>query len=158
MGCPSAYACFLTDQIEDPPMNPHINYLAIFVAAFIPMVLGAIWYGPLFGQKWMELEGKTEEELRASFNPAKSYGVTFLMAILMAFVLAHVLGTWTDAYGVGGALSGIQGGFWMWLGFVVTVSWQNVAFSGQNITLWVLNILYNLVALMMMGALLGSWV
>jgi len=138
-------------------MYPPINYLAVLVAAFIPMVLGALWYGPLFGKKWMELEGKTEEELRASFNPAKSYGITFVFSIVMAFVLVHVLNAWSDAYGVSGAMTGIQGGFWMWLGFVATVSWQQVAFSDQNTTLWILNVLYNLVALILMGALLGSW-
>jgi len=105
----------------------------------------------------MELIGKSEEELKASFNPMKSYGVTFVFALVMAFVLAHVLNAFGDAYGQTGALAGIEGGFWVWLGFVVTVSWQQVAFSGQNTMLWVLNVLYNLVALICMGALLGSW-
>ena len=121
------------------------------------MILGSIWYGPLFGKKWMELEGKTEEELKAGFNPMKSYGVTFVFALLMAYVLTHVLGAFSDAYGETGAMAGIQGGFWIWLGFVVTIGWQQVAFSGQNLTLWIINSLYNLVALASMGALLGSW-
>ena len=101
--------------------------------------------------------GKTEEELRAAFNPAKSYGVTFVFALILAYIMAHVLGAWHDAYQVTGAMTGIQGAFWMWLGFVVTVSWQQVAFSDQKVSLWILNILYNLVSLMAMGALLGSW-
>lgn len=138
-------------------MYPSVNFLAVLVAALIPMVIGSIWYGPLFGKKWMNLEGKTEEDLRASFNPMKSYGVTFVFAIVMAFVLTHVLNAWQDAYTVSGVMAGIQGGFWMWLGFVVTIGWQQVAFSGQNLTLWVLNTLYNLVTLMAMGALLGAW-
>lgn len=138
-------------------MYAPINYLAVFVAGIIPMIVGMIWYGPLFGQKWMELIDKNEEELKAGFNPMKSYGVTFLFSILMAFVLVHILNAWSDAYGVAGAMIGIQGAFWMWLGFVVTVSWQNVAFSGQNAMVWVLNILYNLVSLIGMGILLGAW-
>ena len=137
-------------------MYSSINYLAVFVAGLFPMVIGSIWYGPLFGKKWMALVGKTEEELRESFNPAKSYGVTLVFALIMSFILAHVLVAWNDAYAVTGAMTGIQGAFWMWLGFVVTVSWQQVAFSDQKIELWILNILYNLVSLIAMGALLGS--
>lgn len=138
-------------------MYPSINFLALLVAALIPMVLGSIWYGPLFGKKWMALEEKMEEELRASFNPTKSYGITFVFAFVMAFVLTHVLNAWEDAYSVNGLTAGIQAGFWMWLGFVVTIGWQNVAFSGQKLPLWVLNTLYNLITLMAMGALLGVW-
>ncbi|MBT3447764.1 MAG: DUF1761 domain-containing protein [Bacteroidetes Order II. Incertae sedis bacterium] len=138
-------------------MYSPVNYLAVLVAGLLPMLIGSFWYGPLFGKKWMSLMGKTEEELRASFNPAKSYGVTFVFALILAYMMAHVLGAWNDAYDVTGAMTGIQGAFWMWLGFVVTISWQQVAFSDQKVSLWILNILYNLVSLMAMGALLGSW-
>ena len=138
-------------------MYPSVNPLAVLVAALIPMIIGSVWYGPLFGEKWMALEGKTEDELRATFNPMKSYGVTFIFAIVMAFVLTHVLNAWEDAYSVTGLMAGIQGGFWMWLGFVVSIGWQQVAFSGQKTPLWTLNMLYNLVTLMAMGALLGVW-
>jgi len=138
-------------------MDAPINYLAVFVAGLIPMIVGSIWYGPLFGKKWMELEGKTEEELRAKFNPLKSYGVTFVFALLMAYVLLHVLNAFSDAYGMSGLTAGIQGGFWVWLGFVLTIGWQPVAFSGQSLALWLINSLYNLVTLVCMGALLSSW-
>ena len=138
-------------------MTSSANYLAILVAGFIPMILGSIWYGPLFGKRWMELMDISEEELKASFNPLQSYGVTFVFALVMAYILSHVLNAFGDAYGQTGLLAGIEGGFWAWLGFVVTVSWQQVAFSGQKIALWVLNALYNLIALICMGALLGSW-
>jgi len=138
-------------------MYPEINYLAVIVAGLIPMVIGAIWYGPLFGKKWMDLMGKSEEELKAGFNPAKSYGVTFVMAIITAYVMAHVLAAWGDAYGTEGLVAGIQTGFWIWLGFVLTIGWQRVAFENVNMTLWMLNTLYNLVTLILMGILLAVW-
>ena len=138
-------------------MYPDVNYIAVLVAGLIPMLVGSVWYGPLFGKKWMELMDLTEEEIKASFNPAKSYGVTLVFALVTSFVLVHVLNAWSDAYGVSGSMVGIQGAFWMWLGFVVTISWQQVAFSGQKLELWLLNISYNLVTLCGMGALLGAW-
>lgn len=36
-----------------------VNYLAILVAAVLSMVLGFLWYGPLFGKEWTKLMGVT---------------------------------------------------------------------------------------------------
>ena len=138
-------------------MYPEVNYLAVFVASLIPMVVGSLWYGPLFGQKWMGMIGKTEEELRADFNPAKTYGITWVFAFIMAYVMAHVLGTWNDAYGSEGWMAGVQAGFWLWLGFVLTIGYQRVVFENVSTGLWGLNTLYNLVTLMAMGILLSVW-
>ncbi len=137
-------------------MSPEINYWAILVAGTIPMIIGSLWYGPLFGKKWMDLMGKTEEELKAGFNPMKSYGVTFVFALLMAFVMVHFLAA-SEYFGVDGTMAGVETGFWLWLGFVLTIGWQSVAFEGQNMTVWILNSLYNLVTLLAMGALLAAW-
>jgi len=34
-----------------------INYLAVLVAVVLQFVLGFLWYGPLFGEPWMEMVG-----------------------------------------------------------------------------------------------------
>ena len=139
-------------------MNPYFpNIWAVLVAAVIPMVVGALWYGPLFGKKWLQMVEQTEEEIRATFNPTKSYGVTYLMAVLMAFVLAHILQAYDDAYTLSGWAAGMQGGFWIWLGFVLTIGWQAVSFENKKLGLYGLNMAYNLVTLLLMGALLGVW-
>ena len=41
----------------------NINFLAVIVAAFSAFFVGWIWYGPLFGKKWMELNGFTKENM-----------------------------------------------------------------------------------------------
>ena len=134
-----------------------INYLAVLVASLFPMVIGSLWYGPLFGKRWMALVEKSEEELRASFNPVKSYAVTWVFALLMAFVMAHVIDTWSFRFGDLGVMGGIQTGFWIWVGFVLTIGWQRVAFEDVKTALWTMNSLYNLIALMAMGVLLAIW-
>jgi hypothetical protein len=41
-----------------------LNYLAVVVAALVPIVLGALWYSPLlFADRWMRAVGRTREEL-----------------------------------------------------------------------------------------------
>ncbi len=133
------------------------NIIAVLVAGLIPMVIGSVWYGPLFGQMWINLTGKTEEEIRASIKPIKMYVVTFIMSLIMAYVLAHILEAFADAYDVTGLYAGIQGAFWVWLGFVFTVGYQAVAFGDKKLRLFGLNMAYNLVSLLGMGALIGIW-
>lgn len=133
------------------------NFLAVFVAGVIPMVFGFLWYGPLFGNMWMRLVETTEEEIRETLNPLKTYGVTFVLAVVMAYVLARIVLALQGAYEISGLMAGLQGGFWCWLGFVVVTKWQNVAFSDEKISVYALNMAFNLVSLLAMGALLGIW-
>ncbi len=131
--------------------------LAVLIAGLVPMVVGAFWYGPLFGKKWLEMMGKTEDEIKENFNPLKAYGISFIMALIMGYVLAHVLQAWDDAYGITGWAAGMQGAFWSWLGFVITIGYQSMAWEGKKFGLFAMNMAYNLVVLLGMGAILGIW-
>jgi len=133
------------------------NFLAVLVAGLVPMLVGSMWYGPVFGKKWMELVGKTEDDIKANFNPTKSYVVTFVMALLLAYVFAHVLEAFYQAYAITGIWYGMQGAFWMWLGFVLTIGYQQVAWNDEKLSLFFLNQAYNLVTLLLMGGILGVW-
>ncbi|MFN0174279.1 MAG: DUF1761 domain-containing protein [Saprospiraceae bacterium] len=67
------------------------NFIALVVAALVPMVLGFIWYHPkLFGTAWMRSAGLTDEILKTG-NMAVIFGVSFLMSIMLAFVM-NVIG------------------------------------------------------------------
>ena len=72
-----------------------VNYWAIASGAVLSMVFGAIWYGPLFGKKWMELIGVNSADLEARKKMQKSAGplylVQFLMTIFQVLVLAHLI-------------------------------------------------------------------
>lgn len=48
---------------------PDLNYLAILVAAIVPLFVGALWYGPLFGKRWLALMETTEEDIAKGFIP-----------------------------------------------------------------------------------------
>lgn len=150
-----------------PNFIPHIhpnaetmfqpNLVAILAAGLLPMLLGSLWYGPLFGKMWMNLIGKTEEEIRANMKPVKMYVVTFIMALIMAYVLSYAIEGFVAVFGKTGLLAGAQVGFWLWLGLVLTAGYQAVAFEDKNLRLFIINMAYNLVTLLAMGALLGVW-
>ena len=58
-----------------------INWIAVLVAAVSAFMIGGIWYGPLFGKKWMELVGKTEEDIKDA-NMLMIYGPVLVINIL----------------------------------------------------------------------------
>ncbi|MEK7250519.1 MAG: DUF1761 domain-containing protein [Bacteroidota bacterium] len=135
---------------------PHsdINWLAILVAAIIPMVVGGLWYSNmLFAKQWMALMGKTEEEIKKDFNPARTYGITFVMCIVMAYVMDYFVHYTMSAT----FLQGAKIGFALWLGMAVTTAYQSVTFQGVKQGLYTMNMGYNLVSMLLMGGVLAVW-
>lgn len=136
-----------------------VNYLAIFVAALLSMVLGSLWYGPIFGRTWMKMMGMNKESMKgiSSSEMGKLYGIQFIGSLLMAFVLSHAL-VFAKAYlGSTGVSAGFQTGFWNWLGFAAPVTLTTVLWEGKPWKLWLLNNGYYLTLLVMMGIVLSVW-
>ena len=132
-----------------------VNYLAVLVSAIISMIIGFLWYGPLFGKQWMALMGFKVKDMEKAKEKGMmtSYLAAFIGALLMAFVLAHVI----VAFEATTILEGIQGGFWVWLGFIVTTMLGSVLWEGKSIKLFWLNSIHSLVVLAITGAILAVW-
>ncbi len=61
-----------------------MNYLAILVAALIPLLTGMIWYNPkVCGTAWMNASGMTEEKAKGANMPL-IFGLTFIMSLLFS--------------------------------------------------------------------------
>jgi hypothetical protein len=129
-----------------------VNYLAVVVAAIIYMVLGFLWYGPLFGRQWMKLSNITPSGMSGGAMAKTTLG-SFIGALVMSYVLARVV-DWMGATTVG---TGIEAGCWMWLGFVATVTLNSIFYERRPVALYVLNNAYYLVALAIAGALFAVW-
>ena len=129
-----------------------VNLLAVLVAGIVPMIIGALWYGPLFGKRWMELMETTEEEVREGFNPLKTHGLGFLLSLVTAYVLAQLLAEYA-----GGAMVGVHVGLMALIAFVLPATHQSVAYEGRKAGLAWLNILFNGVALVAQGVVIASW-
>ena len=133
-----------------------VNYIAVLVAAIVNMVLGFLWYGPLFGKQWIQLmafDKKKMEEAKKK-GMTKTYIVAFISTLLMSYILAHFV-KYTQAATIA---EGITAGVWLWLGFIATVQLSMVLWEGKPVKLYLINIAYYLVALSVMGAILSVWV
>ena len=95
-----------------------INYLAVLVCAIVSMIVGFIWYGPLFGKKWLAVTGATDLDLEARKKMQQSamplYIVQFLLTLFQAWVLAYYIVGWKDA-------SGLTNALWIWAAFIMPV-------------------------------------
>jgi hypothetical protein len=71
---------------------PAVSLTATLLATVLGFGLGALWYGPLFGARWMAELGMSADELRKDFNPAKTYGATFVLGLVAAYVFGLFVG------------------------------------------------------------------
>jgi epoxyqueuosine reductase len=60
-----------------------INWLAVAVSAIANLVVGGLWYGPLFGRPWMKELGLTMEDVESG-PVSPGYLIAFVNSILMA--------------------------------------------------------------------------
>ena len=129
-----------------------LNWLAILVSLIANMIIGALWYGPIFGKRWMSELGLTMEDIQSG-SMWQPYSVAILNSFLMAFILANVI-AWTGTTGIA---NGLLLGLLMWVGFTGFTFAVNHAFEGRSIMLWVINSGIYLVGLLVMGAILAAW-
>ena len=136
-------------------LQVEINYWAVLVAAVVNFALGAVWYSPaLFGKRWLAIINKSEAELEEMKKGAtRGYVLSVVGALVMSFVLAHIVD-----YGQATTIaSGMQSGFWLWLGFVATTNLSSVLFEARPTGLYLISMGYYLVSLLIMGAILAIW-
>lgn len=65
------------------------NWLAVIAAAIAGFVAGGLWYGPLFGKKWMAAMGFSDADV-AGGSMVKIFGLTILLSIVSSAMLAHM--------------------------------------------------------------------
>ncbi len=129
-----------------------LNYPAILVSAIAYWMLGALWYGLLFGARWMVLENITVEQARAG-GSALPYLISFVLDLLIAFVLAQLC-SWRNANTAGrGAAVGVL----LWIGIAGPISYTTYMYEMRPKELFAINEFYSLVGLCLMGIILGAW-
>lgn len=140
-------------------MDVPVNYLTVLIAAIANMILGSLWFGPLFGKAWAAAGGWTKETMTEAKKKgmAMSYALMGLGSLVMACTLAHVLVLTNAYFGTSGVSLGISIGFLSWIGFVVPVTMGVVLWENKSWMYWAITYTYYLVAFLLMGALLAVW-
>ncbi len=129
-----------------------INLLVVFAATVAANLLGALWYSPfLFGKVWRRAAGLPPSGTGAMVNPVGTFISAFVLQLITASLLAAMLG------GNAGLQSGARLGALVGFAFVFTALGVINLFEGRSIQLMLLHAGYHIVALSLMGAMLGNW-
>jgi len=128
-----------------------ISYLAVLAAAIAGFLVGMAWYRVL-GEKWMAALGKGRDELLPDgIPPIATMAISFVAELVMAWLLAGVLGH-IDAVTVGG---GVITAFFVWLGFVATTQLVNHRYGRFPLSLTAIDAGHWLAVLVVMGLVIG---
>ncbi len=127
-------------------MLMYANWTAILLAAVASMIVGSIWYSPvLFGKQFMKLSKMKPKD---AAHPKKAFVQGFIVAIVMAFVLAKFL------TGASTLNAGIKTAAWIWLGFMATTEIGGVIWGGEDPKLFALHAGGSLASIAAMSAVL----
>lgn len=131
-----------------------VSWLAIGVATVAAMVIGSLWYGPLFGKQWMKAAGLKKKDTEGSWWPMVAMlGLALAQAVILAHFIAYTANFYFDFDGwVVGALTGL----WAFAGFVAPVLISNTMFSKGSTELLKINLGNQFITLLVLGVILGS--
>ncbi len=136
-----------------------INYWAVLVCGVASMVVGFVWYGPLFGKTWMKIMGAEHmtEEQKASMrkNMWGMYLIQFVLSVITAGVLSwHIMNWAAPASAVGIAIC-------TWFGFVMTTTAGGALWSGKSSKIawkmFFISASAQLVTFIVIGLIIGAW-
>ena len=144
---------------------PELNIIAIIVAALVPNVLGAIYFGPLFGKQWMSSLNFTKEDFEGR-NEALIYGSALLLSFVISFFLKFIIELIHKDVNTSGELvyasfhtfgHGALHGAGLAIGLVIPVTICLGLFQRAKAANIILNCFFWLICFSIMGGILDVW-
>lgn len=163
-----------------------MNWIAIIVAALVPILVGAVWYNPkTVGTAWMKAAEMTEEKMQGA-NMAVIFGISLVLSLMLALSLMpvvihqmHIESLFMNAPGLedpnaeisqlkasvmetmGGAYRswghGATHGAILALFTILPVMGINALFERKGFKYIAINVGYWLISLAIMGAIICGW-
>lgn len=141
-----------------------LNYGAVLVCGIVSMIVGAIWYGPLFGKTWMRIVGanatdkKAREKMQKSAGPL--YFIQFILALFQILILSNFINAWNIIIGVT-PVAAIGTSLLVWAAFIMptiagSCMWNN---DSRKIS-WsrfLIQAGYQFILFILFGLILGLW-
>ncbi len=139
-----------------------VHFLPILVCAIISLILGSLWYGPLFGKTWMRLM-KVDEDCMSDPIKRKAtqkqamplYILQFVLSLVQIWVLANFIVS-------GATSSGMVTSIWIFIGFILPMAAQGSMWNNDtkkdNWTRFFIVAGFNLVLFILLGIILSRWI
>ena len=126
-----------------------LNFLSIFVASFIPFLLGSIWYSPtLFGTVWQKEINVLDRAIQPE-QVTRAYFVSWVLSFITVTAFALYLGE-KPAF----AFAVIQG---LYVGcfFVATSFGINYQFTNRSFKIFLVDSFYYIIQFTLYGVVLS---
>lgn len=131
-----------------------VNLVAVLVAAIATMIVGSIWYGPLFGKTWMRLSGMTkDDQKKMKMTAMRAMIMGFVVALITAYIIGVIVGL-ANASTIG---KGAMVGFWVWLGIGMPIHAGVYLWEGKPLNLFILNTIQYLITIVISASILAIW-
>lgn len=134
-------------------MPTGINHLATIVAALAAFGATFVWFTVLFRAAYLAGLGKTQEELDRGPSMVEATILQFIGFVLAAYAIAWLIAL-TERSTLGG---GLTIALVAWLGFVLAVVVPMYAFQAFSYNFSAIVVGGYLVALLIIGAIIGAW-
>ncbi len=103
----------------------------------------------------MKLKGFTEAQIKKEQDKmGPMYGLSFVVALLTAYILSHLITFSLSFYGYPLVQTGLTSAFFAWLGFVMPVQVTATIFGEGKWKLFAIDTGYQLVSLILMSLVL----
>lgn len=133
-------------------LNYTVNYLAVLVATVAAFVFGWLFYGPLFGKKWMKLSG-----MKSSSKDKQGMGKKMVIHFITMFVFAYTLAVFIGSTASLAVAGGTAVALVVAIGFIAMNDVGGMLWKKDSWNLYLLNQVYTILALVIMGAIIGAW-
>ena len=130
-----------------------INHLAVWVCLILLHVLGFLWYGPVFGEKWMAMVELDQASMESDSMEAGLWITNFIATLAPLYLLAWLF-TKLDV------MSGLRGAV---IAFLIAFCFHHLPlmsgnmFAGEHYGLAWITGGFSIVGWTLSGFILGAW-
>jgi hypothetical protein len=132
-----------------------VNWFAVLTAGIVTFFIGGAWYTALFGKAWVAASGYSEEQM-AKMQNERPMPVFFGTLVVCYIVIAFFVALLVQATGVKTAGQGAVLGILLWLVAAPLVMTGHIS-GPKKWGAYLIDVSYQLVYLVLMGALLAWW-
>jgi len=123
-----------------------ISLIAALLTGVASLVLGFIWYGPLFAKAWSKEVGLSEAEMKGA-------GIGYLIAFASSTFLGGVTSFLVNMIGITAVMDGAALGLLLAAGYVATTFATNYIFAKKSIHLFLIDAGYQTILVVIAGVI-----
>ena len=129
-----------------------MNWIAVFCAAAVYWIIGAIWYMALFGKIWAAGIEQTGVKIQGGGMGAKMIG-NFLCNLVAASIMARLIAR----TGITELGYGLKLGAGVGLGFSATALTIQYLWESRPLKVWLVDVSHHFVGCIAIGGILAVW-